>query len=92
MLNSLPGVKSLGGYAVLIRGSNPEEPASIQVIVNSKFPKTPRFIDAIVELEDDLNSKENRATISSLSRDVYRVSSKEGIIPDDDEIVTTPII
>ena len=92
MLDSLPGVKHLGGYAVLIKSDNPDEPASIQVVVNSKFPHTQRFIDAILELEADLNSDKNRGKISSLSRDVYRVFSKADSIPDDDEIISSSIV
>lgn len=91
MLDSFPGVKHLGGYAVLIKTENLEEPASIQVVVNSRFPNTQRFIDAILELEDWLNGTENRGKIASLSKDVYKIFSKVGSIPDDDEIVSSSI-
>ena len=92
MLDTLPGVKHLGGYAVLIKTDNPDEPASVQVVVNSKFPNTQRFIDAIIELESWLNSSDNKGKIMSLSQDVYKVFSKSGSIPDDDEIISSSIV
>ena len=92
MLDTLPGVKSLGAYAVVIKTDNPEEPATVQIVVNSKVPTTQRFIDAALEIEDWLNSDEIRDQVTSLPHELYKVFSKSGAIPDDDTIVTSPII
>tara|TARA_B100000214_G_C23811130_1_gene555002 strand:- start:276 stop:680 length:405 start_codon:yes stop_codon:yes gene_type:complete len=92
MLDTLPGVKSLAGYAVVIKTDNQEEPASVQIVVNSKFPTTQRFIDAALDLEDWLNSDEIRDKVMSLPHNLYKVFSKSGSIPDDDIIVTSPIV